>query len=77
MKSSSRKDKGKQGHGGHGGERVGAGRHPLPLEQKRVRVDVRLLPSEVEWLKTRGNGNLSKGIREAIQFCLSSGEVVR
>jgi hypothetical protein len=75
MKSSSNIDnKGKQGHGGL---RVGAGRHPLPPGQKRVRVDVRLLPSEVELLKTRGNGNLSRGIREAIQSYQSSGEVAR
>lgn len=48
-----------------GGKRQGAGRKPLGPEPL-VRVDVRLLPEEIEYARSRGDGNLSAGVRAIV-----------
>lgn len=50
----------------HGGARQGAGRPPLPHDQQRIRVDVRLTQAEIDRLRELGGGNLSMGIRELL-----------
>jgi hypothetical protein len=50
-----------------GGPREGAGRPPLPLDAQKVRVDVRLTQAEVAQARALGGGNLSEGIRRALE----------
>lgn len=49
-----------------GGARIGAGRKPLPDDQKRIRVQVLLHPSTVAALKTTGK-NLSEAVRALVE----------
>jgi len=50
---------------GSGGKRVRAGRKPLgPLAL--VRITVRLVQADIDYLRELGNDNLSAGVREAI-----------
>lgn len=57
-------DKPKDPRGGAG---RGQGRKPL-YSQKTTKVAVTLLPDQVEAMKKLGNGNLSAGIRKAIEI---------
>lgn len=51
----------------HGGPGRGQGRKPL-YSEKTVKRNVTLLPSQVEAMEKLGNGNLSAGIRKAIDM---------
>lgn len=51
----------------HGGKRQNAGRKPLEATEPTVKVAITLLPSQVEAMKQLGDGNLSLGIRKAIE----------
>lgn len=51
----------------HGGPGRGQGRKPL-YSEKTVKRNVTLLPSQVEAMSQLGNGNLSAGIRKAIDM---------
>ena len=50
---------------GHGGYREGSGREVL-YEEKMRRVTVTLPQADMEYLKELGAGNLSAGVREAV-----------
>ena len=49
-----------------GGEGRGQGRKPLTPTEPTVKVAITLLASQVEAMQQLGNGNLSAGIRKAI-----------
>lgn len=51
----------------HGGAGRGQGRKPLD-GKGATKVAVTLLPAQVETMKQLGNGNLSAGIRKAIEM---------
>lgn len=51
----------------HGGTGRGQGRKPLTTAEPTVKVAITLLPSQVEAMKELGDGNLSAGIRKAIE----------
>lgn len=46
---------------------AGGGRKPLTTTEPTVKVAITLLPSQVEAMKELGDGNLSAGIRKAIE----------
>lgn len=46
----------------------GGGRKPLSPQEETVKVAVTLLASQVEAMEKLGNGNLSAGIRKAIEM---------
>lgn len=54
----------------HGGKRraAGRGRKPLATTEPTVKVSITLLSSQVEAAKQLGDGNLSAGIRKAIEM---------
>lgn len=52
----------------HGGKGRGQGRKPLTTAEPTVKVAITLLPSQVEAMKELGDGNLSAGIRKAIDM---------
>jgi len=60
--------------GKRGGKREGAGRPALPPEQKRIHIDVRLTQAEIDRLRAMGAGNLSRGIRKALEQITNKGE---
>lgn len=47
----------------HGGARVGAGK-PAQYDKPMLAVEVTLDEETIEFYKSIGNGNLSKGVRE-------------
>lgn len=49
---------------------AGGGRKPLNPNEKTTKVAVTLLPSQVEAMIQLGNGNLSAGIRKAIDMSI-------
>lgn len=52
---------------GRGGRRPGAGRKPIG-EQLTLPVTVTLLPDQIAYLETVGEGNMSLGIRRLIEW---------
>lgn len=52
----------------HGGKDRGQGRKPLTPTEPTVKVAITLLLSQVEAMKQLGDGNLSAGIRKAIEM---------
>jgi hypothetical protein len=60
------------GHGGHGGARPGAGRKAGkgrdPSELRSIVVPCRLTLAEREKAKTLGGGNISRGLRLALEL---------
>lgn len=58
----------------HGGQRTGAGRKPLAPTEPTKKVAITLLASQIDAMTTLGNGNLSAGIRKAIEN-MNTGEL--
>lgn len=56
---------------GRGGPGRGQGRKPL-YHVKTTKVAVTLLPSQVEAVKKFGDGNLSAGVRKAIEIAINT-----
>lgn len=54
-------------NGKRGGYREGAGRKPLPPSERTTGVFVRLPPVLLEKARVLGSGNVSLGIREALE----------
>lgn len=52
----------------HGGAGRGQGRKPLATTDPTIKVAITLLSSQVEAMEKLGNGNLSAGIRKAIDM---------
>ena len=50
----------------NGGARPGSGPKPKPPEDRLVSVSVTMKPAQVKKARTLGKGNLSKGLRRAV-----------
>ena len=42
------------------------GRPPISKTEPGVKTSVTLLPSQIQWLKDYGNGNVSQGVRRLV-----------
>lgn len=56
---------------------AGGGRKPLTAAEPTVKVAITLLASQAEAMKQLGNGNLSAGIRKAIEMKFQQTSVIR
>lgn len=57
---------------GKGGRREGAGRKPLPEEDRLIQTTIRVTQSDLEELRQLGEGNLSEGVRLATAIAVKS-----
>jgi hypothetical protein len=65
-------DKPKSGWGGarpnSGGARPGAGRKPIPVQDRQVNLSITLAQRYIEQARELGGGNASAGIRRALDM---------